>query len=209
MYFDINSMKNRARELITSNKLSMVCGVFIIAIFWLLVISWGRLSTHIGVLWGLFIWLIFMAIFLSVLNSIKMYCMKISRGEKALKSDIFIAFKKNQVKAFFLALIKGICIFLGLAGLILGALIPIYLFRFAEYILNDNEEYSPMKALGKSMDLIRGHFLELIRIDISLLAFLLLCVFSGGLAGIYTIPYTQMVYAEYYDYLKGLNENNE
>jgi len=55
-------------------------------------------------------------------------------------------------------------------------------------------------ALGKSKKLMKGHYAELIKLDVSNMGWFLLMIFTAG------IPYTSIVYAEFYDYLKAQEE---
>ena len=61
-------------------------------------------------------------------------------------------------------------------------------------------------ALGKSKKLMKGHYAELIKLDVSNMGWFLLMIFTAGIAGFYVIPYTSIVYAEFYDYLKAQEE---
>ena len=53
---------------------------------------------------------------------------------------------------------------------------------------------------------MKGHYIELIKIDLSMLGWLLLYIITAGIAGIYVLPYASMLYAEFYDYIKGQYE---
>ena len=61
-------------------------------------------------------------------------------------------------------------------------------------------------ALGKSKKLMKGHYAELIKLDVSNMGWFLLMIFTAGIAGFYVIPYASIVYAEFYDYLKAQEE---
>ncbi len=82
---------------------------------------------------------------------------------------------------------------------------PIYWFRFAPYVLRD-ENIGIFGALAKSKKMLKGHYAELIKLDISNLGWYVLMYFTFGIASFYVKPYTAIVYAEFYDYLKAQAE---
>ncbi len=75
----------------------------------------------------------------------------------------------------------------------------------SSYIIKD-EDVNVFQALGKSHKLMKGHYIELIKLDISNMGWFLLMIFTVGIIGFYVIPYTSIIYAEFYDYLKAQEE---
>ena len=73
-------------------------------------------------------------------------------------------------------------------------------------MIYDNDDIGVFGAFGKSMKLLKGHYMELIKLDISNLGWFALAFFTSGIACFYVKPYTTLVYAEFYDYLKGQAE---
>ncbi len=208
MDFDIKSMKLRAKELMRGTKPSpwiagIVFGglVLIFEIFLYLVINnedieFGR--TLIFILLAEFI-------YLNIRSSCNWYCLKVAREEKTTISDVFSAFKEKQLSVLVFGIIRDISYVIGALLFWVGLIVPLYWFRFGVYIIKD-EKCNPFKALTKSKKLLKGHYVELAKLDVSNLGWYALMIFTCGLASFYVKTYTTMVYAEFYDYLKAQNE---
>lgn len=207
MNFDVISMKQRAKGLMRTVKPNpLLGGVFVVAFGIIMVIIGGCIGNVKGVVPSLIyplVWLILHTLFMT---SLKWFCLKATREEAMVGSDILLGFKEKQGKVLVVAIVKGLCIYLFMMLFVVGALLPFYWFRFAENIVKDDDTMNPIKALGKSMKYMKGHYIELIKIDLSLIGWWILYVFTCGIAGIYVLPYTSMLYAEFYDYIKGQYE---
>lgn len=207
MEFDIVSMKQRAKDLMRISKSSVwiagvIFGIFAFAyvIFDLAIL--GTSGDDTGKI--LLVMLIAELVYLNIRSSCIFYCLKVTREETTKISDIFAAFKEYPIQTFFLGVIKDVCYIIGLCFLYVGYVLPLYWFRFSVYVIRD-EGCNPFKAMGKSMKLLKGHYRELIKLDISNIGWFALMFFTFGFAGFYVKPYTTLVYAEFYDYLKAQN----
>lgn len=207
MEFDIMSMKQRAKDLMRSTKpsvwvvgsiLGMLAFGYVIFDFAVLAASGEDMGRP------LLMMLIAELVYLNIRSSCNFYCLKVSREETTHISDVFAAFKEQPVRAFFMGLIKDVCWLIGMLFFYVGSVFVLYWFRFGIYIIKD-EGCSPFKAIGKSMKLLRGHYRELIKLDISNLGWFVLMIVTMGLSAFYVKPYTTLVYAEFYDYLKAQN----
>ncbi len=207
MNFDLISMKQRAKGLMKSVKPNPLLGGLVVVAFGIIMLV---IMTYVGKMEGsapiLISILIYLILYTLLMTSLKWFCLKATREEEMVSSDILIAFKEKQGKALVVAIVKSICIYLFTFFLFVGALLPFYWFRFAENIVKDDDTMNPIKALGKSMKYMKGHYIELIKIDLSLIGWWILYVITCGIAGIYVLPYTSMLYAEFYDYIKGQYE---
>lgn len=206
MNFDIVSMKQRAKYLLRDTKPSPLISGMIFALigFLYVLISMAFLREDTFILWQVLTgttWVLL--VFIKV--SIQWYCLRVSREDENNVGNIFLAFQKKQVSVLFLGILKSLLFTLGCLFFFVGALFPFYWFRFSEYILYD-EEVSFWTAMKKSKELLKGHYLELIKLDISNLLWLALPMFSAFIGAYYAIPYTSIVYAEFYEYLKGQKE---
>jgi uncharacterized membrane protein len=143
-------------------------------------------------------------LYLNVRNSSVFYGIKIEREEQTSVSDAFAAYKEKAFKVFLLGIIKDICYAVGFCLVYVGYIAVLYWFRFSAHVLKD-EDCGPFQAMKKSMKLLKGHYGELFKLDISNLGWRVLSVVTFGLAGIYVKPYLQVVYAEFYEYLKAQN----
>lgn len=219
MNFDVISMKQRAKDLMKSTKPTPILLGLIILIFNCIMFggliyiisclenavndSADVMSNYLLVLVVFYLNIILNTFFMT---SLSWFCMKVTREESMVFSDIFIAFKEKQGKAFIIAIVKSLCLCIGYMCCVVGILFPVYWFRFAENIVKDDNTMNPIKAMSKSMKLMKGHYLELIKIDISFIGWWILHIFTLGIAGIYVLPYTSIVYAEFYDYIKSQYE---
>ena len=207
MNFDVISMKQRAKGLMQSVKPNPLLAGLVIVIFGIaMLIAAGIVGNSSSVAAFLIYYLVVLVLYIFFMTSLKWFCMKATREEETVVSDIFLGFKEKQGKVLLVAIIKGICMYVLLALFFVGSLIPFYLFRFAENIVRDDNTINPFKALGKSVKLMKGHYIELIKIDLSFIGWWVLYVVTLGIAGVYVLPYTSMVYAEFYDYIKGQYE---
>lgn len=204
MYFDVTSMIQRARELLKSNITSFLISGIIISFFDLaMFIIWVYIEEFYQmVLFGLLV-LILHTFFMT---SLIWYATKLSHEQLTSKTDLFAAFSEKQMKVILIGLIKGLSVFFGIFLLYIGALIPLYCFRFAENLLMDEEQITVFGALKKSTVLLKGHFWDLVKLDIRMIGWWSLYYFTSGLAGIYVLPFATLVYTEFYDFLKAQNE---
>lgn len=207
MEFDIVSMKKRAKDLMRNTKPSIwiagiIFGVFAFTyvIFDLAVLG----LTGKDMVQQILIMVIAELVYLNIRNSCNLYCLKVVREEKTVVSDSFSAFKEHPIKIFFLGLIKDVCYIIGFMLLYVGYFFALYWFRFSVYVMKD-EGCNPFKAMRKSMKLLKGHYGELLKLDVSNIGWRALMLFTLGFAGFYVKPYITLVYAEFYDYLKAQN----
>lgn len=206
MNFDVISMKQRAKGLMAVKPNPLFGGLIIVIcgiIMQVIMDTVGNMDSIVTMC----VYLLFDSVLLTFLmTSLNWFCLKATREEELVTSDIFLAFKEKQGKVLIVAIVKSICICIGMVLFFIGAIFPFYWFRFAENIIKDDDTMSPFKALGKSMKLMKGHYVELIKIDLSLIGWWILCFVTVGVVGIYVFPYTSMLYAEFYDYIKGQYE---
>ncbi len=204
MGFDVISMKQRAKMLMKTVKPSpLFAGVLIVVlnIVWLTIL--GDVSETAAVLALMLLYGVINAL---LMTSLKWFCLKVTRGEDTVFSDILIGFKEKQVQVVIVSILKAIVIYIGMFFLFVGAVFPIYWFRFAECIIKDDDSINPFRAMGQSMKLMKGHYSELIKLDLTMIGWWALYIVTFGLAGVYVLPYTSMVYTEFYDYIKGQYE---
>lgn len=208
MDFDIISMKQRAKDLMRTTKPSIwivgiVFGVLAFAYVIFDIVVLAALGDDMGK--AFLVMLIAELVYLNIRSSCNFYCLMAAREEKTNISDVFAAFKEKPIQVFFLGVIKDTCYLIGMIMVYVGYFLVLYWFRFSVYIIKD-EGCNPFEALGKSMKLLKGHYVELIKLDLSNIGWFVLMFFTLGLAGFYVKPYTTLVYAEFYDYLKGQAE---
>ena len=208
MDFDLLSMKLRVKDFMKNTKpspwvVSFIQGAlafaYVMGIYF--IINWNTDISR-----GIPYFILLELLYLNFRASAHWYCLKVSREEKTVVSDAFAAFKKRAFKVFVVGLLKDMALFIGFCLCFVGFVFPFYWFRFATYVVNDYEDIGIFGALGKSKQLLKGHAMELFKIDLSNLGWFALGFFTSGLASFCVKPYTTILYAEYYDYLKGQSE---
>ena len=202
MSFDIIAMKQRAKSLMKETKpRPALLGVIFTA---LLVLYWISIVISIAEAKVAFI-LLTELLYLNFRNCLNWYGLKVTRNDKTSFSDAFSAFINRPISAILYGVLRDIMYLIGFILICIGAIVPMYCFRFTSYILKD-ENINIVSAMKKSIILMKGHYVELFKLDISNLGWYLLMIVTFGIAGVYVKPYTSIIYAEYYDYLKAQQE---
>ena len=115
--------------------------------------------------------------------------------------DGFGFFWKIILLNFLMALFVTLwCMLLFIPGIIAA-----YSYSQAVYILVDDPTKSPMQCLRESKAMMRGHKMELFKLQMSFFGwYLLACMPTFGYAvQVWTLPYMSTVFALYYDRLLG------
>ena len=130
------------------------------------------------------------------------YYVSFIRGRKVDASDgittVFTeTFKNNYGKKVALTFLRGL--FCGLLCLLffIPGIIYLYSTYFANQIMADNPEISPIQALRLSRKMVRGNRTELFVLNLSFIPWFLLCIFVFPL--IYVMPYVSTTDALYYE----------
>lgn len=105
-----------------------------------------------------------------------------------------------------LSILQWIFVFLWSLLFVIPGIIASYRYRMAVYLLIDHPEMSPMDCIRESKRMMDGHKTELFVLDLSFIGWNLLCniPIAGYAAMVWVIPYTETVYAMYYDTLHSL-----
>ena len=181
MNFDITSMKQRAKKMVNfTMPYSVLGGLFmtiynVISLFFISILEEDKILICL---------VLYFIISIFVTAPLIWFCMKAARQEKTGFSDIFLSFREKQLKVALVGIIKSLCIFAGMKLLFFGALFPFYWFRFAENIIKDEDKINIFAAMKKSMRLMKGHYVEIIKLDISLIGWWLLYIYTAGIAGV-------------------------
>ena len=205
MNFDMISMKQRAKALMNNTKpnpkaIGTIFGILSIIYMTLFFLFFSK-EMYISML-------VTELIYLNFRICCNWYSIKVTREESTSFSDCISVFKsKSAVKVVLLGIVRELLWVIGACVFVVGVIFPIYWFRFAPYILKD-ENVSIFKSLSESKKLLKGHYGELIKIDISNIVWYAIMLFTWNIAGFYVKPYTSIVYAEFYDYLRACKELN-
>ena len=107
-------------------------------------------------------------------------------------------FNKHYSGRLLLVILGGLFTFLWSLLLIITGIVYSYGIYFANELMVDNPNLSPMEALKLSRRMVDGHRGELFRLDLSFILWWLLMACTAGIAGIYVLPYYKTTRALYY-----------
>ena len=107
------------------------------------------------------------------------------------------------VKIILLNILTAVFITLWSMLLFVPGIIAAYRYSQAIYILADDPTKSPMQCLRESKAMMRGHKMELLKLNLSFFGWYLLASLPtmGYAVQVWTLPYTSMTYALYYEKL--------
>ena len=66
------------------------------------------------------------------------------------------------------------------------------------FIMLDHEEYSASEILKKSRDIMNGHKLELFKLELSFIGWIILGIFTFGILYLWLIPYMKVSISNFY-----------
>lgn len=130
------------------------------------------------------------------------FTLNVSRMRPAGFGNIFDGFG-IFLRALWLSILVGIFTFLWSLLFIIPGIIAAYKYRQAMYLLIDNPDMSVMECIRASKQMMKGHKWELFVLDLSFIGWALLSVLP--FVSIWTLPYFDITYANYYNALLGLN----
>ncbi len=107
-------------------------------------------------------------------------------------------FNKNYTSRLLLSILAELFTFLWALLLVVPGIVYHYGIYFANELMVDNPQLSPMEALKLSRRMVDGHRGELFRLDLSFILWWLLMGCTAGIAGIYVLPYYKTTRALYY-----------
>lgn len=122
-------------------------------------------------------------------------------GEKPKIADMFSCFD-IWGKALWLNIITAFFIFLWALLFFIPAIIKAYAYSMAPYILAENPYMTAREALDESKRITDGHKLELFKLNLSFIGWILLVAVTFGIASIYVAPYMNATMANFYHSIK-------
>ncbi len=133
------------------------------------------------------------------------FFLRLIRGEKAEIENLFDGFKDFSSNLV-LGLLHTLFIALWSLLFIIPGIVKSYAWALVYYIKNDHPEYDYKQALDTSATWMKGHKWELFCLSLSFIGWMILSIFTFGLLLLWLEPYMQATMAEYYEYIKSLNE---
>lgn len=162
-----------------------------------------QMYSSIGRGWLLWLVTVLLQVFLTLISyGYIHYAMKVSRGEECGAADLFYCF--SQFGRFFLAyLLMGIFTILWSCLLIVPGIIAMYSYTQVIYLMLDDPTLTPMQAIRRSKELMRGHKWEYFVLQLSFYGWALLSAVTFNILNIWLQPYMDVTYAGYYNWLIG------
>ena len=133
-----------------------------------------------------------------------MLFLSFQRGADDLKvKELFKAFNKSYYgKSMGLYLLIAIFTALWTMLLIVPGIIKSLSYALAPYILADNPEISANEAINRSMEMMKGHKMDLFLMWLGYIGFASLSILALGIPLLWLYPYYQTVLAKFYEEVK-------
>lgn len=130
------------------------------------------------------------------------FSLNFARGKEAEISNIFDGFKNfgNALAAYILMIL---IVVLGMFLLIIPGIIAAFGLSQTMFILADEPEISPIDALKKSWEMMKGHKADYFVLTIRFIPWAFLCLLTLGIGFFWLGPYMQVTYANFYNSLRG------
>lgn len=153
----------------------------------------SRTGTFISALLSVVMWIVSAGFSIFVMNTV--------RGREASYGNILDGFGMT-FRIVVLNVLESLIIGILCCLLIVPGIIFSYAYRQALYILLDNPDKSVVRCLRDSRMMMKGHKMELFRMDLSFLGWFILSAIIAP-AEVWVAPYTKTSYVMYYEALRG------
>lgn len=101
-------------------------------------------------------------------------------------------------------LLRGVYNFLWYLLLIIPGIVKSYSYKMVPYILGDNPNIGPKRAIELSNEMTRGHKFDMFILDLSFIGWEILGALLFGIGIFFVFPYINATYAELYNSLREL-----
>ena len=136
--------------------------------------------------------------------SLIMIYLKLTRNEDFEIGEVFEGFHIFG-KAIWLELLMAVFTFLWSLLLFIPGIIKGYAYSMAPYILVENPNMTANDAIKESMRIMNGHKMDLFVLQLSFIGWMFLTGLTFGILGIYTVPYMNATFANFYNSIKDTN----
>ncbi|MCQ2374411.1 MAG: DUF975 family protein [Salinivirgaceae bacterium] len=109
----------------------------------------------------------------------------------------------NYGRSLGVSLLIGLFTALWCLLLFIPGIIKSYAYAMTYYIANDCPELSANECIDKSIEMMRGHKMDLFLLDLSFIGWIILCLLSCGIGFLWLIPYECTARADFYNKIKG------
>lgn len=195
----ISDLKQRARNILSTDHMGYVGFVFLAGIF--IAVGTGLLSfiPFGGILGSLLI------SFPISVGLVMLLMRKRATGTGGVE-DLFAAYKLNFTNVMFVMFMRHLFIILWTLLLVIPGIIKTYQYSMVPYILAENPNLDYRDALQLSRRMTDGHKLDLFILDLSFIGWAILSAITFGILFIFYVgPYMSLTRLEAFYYLKWLS----
>lgn len=125
------------------------------------------------------------------------YTLEIVKSNKSEINTFFSSFE-DIFRVFMLSLLKTVFIFLWSLLFVIPGIIAAYRYSMADFILAEDPDITPLKAISLSKEMMRGKKLKFFDLNCSFIGWFLLSIITFGLSGLYSIPYERLSATYFY-----------
>ena len=203
---DHRLIRQNARYILKGNLLSLWIPIIIVELIALplnlLIIYLTEEGSNIELILNVIASLLLMPLTIGAYD----YYLKVVRNDTP---DLKVLFNYlNRFGTILLAIIiSSIFITAGSMLFIIPGIIVSLMYSQYSYVIIDNPDYNAIKVLKQSRELMNGYKLDYLLFNLKFIGWILLTIFTFGLAGIYVIPYIIISQVKYYDNLVHLSKN--
>ena len=141
------------------------------------------------------------------LSMVRVY-LNVANGGYPKTGDAFCGFD-DFWSAFKVTFLVGIFTFLWSLLFIIPGIIKALSYSMSMFILAENPGKPALECIKESTEMTEGHKMDLFVLGLSFFGWALLCSITLGIASIWVIPYMQTTYANAYQSLKPVTEEEE
>ncbi len=136
------------------------------------------------------------------------FSLSLARKQEARLVQIFDGIKKFWA-CLGTYLLVMIFIILWALLLIIPGIMAAYSYAMVYFILADNEAISPLEAIAKSKEMMRGNRWKLFCLGLRFIGWGILCLLTLGIGFLWMLPYLYVAFAQFYDDIKPTAEEIE
>lgn len=133
------------------------------------------------------------------------FFLNLANGKEARVENVFSQFKHHWGNTFVAGLLIMIFTILWSFLFFIPGIIAALSYFAAPYILAEHPEIKAREAIEMSKNMMRGHKMELFKLNLSFIGWILLGIVTFGIAFIYVQPYMQATMAEFFNEISGNN----
>jgi len=129
------------------------------------------------------------------------FFLRLIRKEPTDYANLFDGFSQ-YVRVFVAELLMRIYLILWSLLFFIPGIIKTYSYAMMEFIMKDYPDLSGEEAICASMNMMRGHKMQLFLLDLSMIGWFILSLLTMGIGFLFLLPYYYSAHAHFYEDLK-------